>query len=264
MSPKPKCSLILINKEKINFLIRLNLDGPFKFINFEPKESLMNIEEKLFNVIPNSNLKIEIKAIMPDPANLQNWPITLVNEKQGKLTVSFENGEISEYYLTACLKRPRLTISTTGNDSIEGLNLIDFGKVNCESYKKSCIYLKNITEVESDWVINYIKHIPKEEYGYGTTTIAEKEDMNMIDDPDMFMFSITSGKIEGPSTILTNIPLGPGLPQVKNEKNKRFMPLKIEIMFKVIYFIIFYIIFYIAFFILFLFIFYSFFILFLI
>jgi hypothetical protein len=199
----------------------------------------LNKEEKLFNVIPNSNLKIEIKAIMPNPANLENWPITLVNEKQGKLTVTFENGKKSEYYLTACLKRPRLTLSTTGNDSIEGPNLLDFGKVNCESYKKSFIYLKNITEVESDWAINYLKHIPKEEYGYGTTTIAEKEDIEMTDDPDMFMFSITSGRIEGPSTILTNIPLGPGLPQVKNEKNKRFMPLKIEIMFKVNFIFIF-------------------------
>ncbi len=176
---------------------------------------------------------------MPNPANLENWPITLVNEKQGKLTVTFENGKKSEYYLTACLKRPRLTLSTTGNDSIEGPNLLDFGKVNCESYKKSFIYLKNITEVESDWAINYLKHIPKEEYGYGTTTIAEKEDIEMTDDPDMFMFSITSGRIEGPSTILTNIPLGPGLPQVKNEKNKRFMPLKIEIMFKVNFIFIF-------------------------
>jgi hypothetical protein len=228
----------LINKEKINFIIRLHLDGPFKFINFEPEESILSKEGKLFNIIPNSNLKVEIKALMPDPANLEKWPITLVNEKQGKLSVTFENGDISEYYLTAVFKRPRLAISTTGNDAIEGLNLIDFGKVNCESYKKSCIYLKNITDVESDWQINYIKHIhiPKDQYGYGTTTIGEKEDMEMTDNPDMFMFSITSGQIEGPSTILTNIPLGPGLPQVKNEKNKRFLPLKIEIMFKVKYF----------------------------
>lgn len=225
----------MINKEKINLVIRLNLDGPFKIINYEPSEAIVSREGRLFNVIPNSNLKIEIKALVPDPADLEKWPITLVNEKQGKLSVTFENGEISEYYLTAVFKRPRLTMSTTGNDSEEGPNYIDFGKVNCESYKKSCIYLKNITVVESDWQINYIKHVPKEEYGYGTTTTGEKEDMEMTDDPDMFMFSVTSGKIEGPSIMLTNIPLGPCLPQVKNENNKKFLPLKIEIMFKVIY-----------------------------
>lgn len=213
--------------------MRLNLDGPFKFVNFEPDESVINSEGKLFNIIPNSNLKVVIKALVPDPLSLDKWPITLVNEKQGKLSVTYENGEISEYYLTSVFKRPRLTMSTTGNDSVEGPNYIDFGKVNCESFKKSCIFLKNITDVETDWQINYIKHIPKEEYGYGTTTIGEKEDMQMTDDPDMFMFSITNGKIEGPSLALNNIPLGPGLPQVKNENTKKFMPLKIEIMFKV-------------------------------
>ena len=203
-------------------------------MNFEPLEASISKEGKLFNIIPNSNLKVEIKALIPDPMNLDQWSTKLVNEKHGKLSVTFENGEIMEYYLTTVFKRPRLTMSTTGNDSVEGPNFIDFGKVNCESYKKFSIYLKNITEVESDWQINYIKHITKEEYGYGTTTLGEKEDMEMTDDPDMFMFSVTSGKIEGPSIMLTNIPLGPCLPQVKNEQTKRFIPLRIEIMFKVI------------------------------
>ena len=235
INPRPKRSIILINKEKINFVIRLNLDGPFKFINFEPSEACLNNEGLLFNVIPNSNLKIELKAIIPDNKNIKEWPLTLVNEKHGKMSVTFENGEIMEYYLTSVFKRPRISISTTGNDSVEGFDFIDFGKVNCESYKKASLFLKNITEVETDWKINYIKFIPKakEDYGYGTTTLGEKEDLEMCDEPDMFMFNITNGRIEGPSIMLTNLPLGPGLPKVHNENTKKFLPLKIDIMFKV-------------------------------
>ena len=233
LNPKPSRSIILINQEKINFIVKLHIDGPYKITNIEPLEAKIGQDKKYYNVLPKSNLKVGIKAVYPDPKKIIDWPISLVNEKHGKFTVLFENGEKNEYLLTTVLKRPRLSLSTTGNDAIEGHNYIDFSSVNCESFKKSMIYLKNLTEVESDWQINYIKHVHKKSYGYGTTTMDEKEDIRMTDDPDMFLFNITSGVIEGPSIMLTNIPLGPGLPQVENEKNKKYLPVKIEVMFKV-------------------------------
>jgi hypothetical protein len=233
MHPKEKRSVVLINKEKINFIIRLYLEGPYKITNSEPLEASIGSDGKTFNLIPKSNLKLEIKPLIPDSKNLQEWPINLVNEKHGKLTVVFENGDFREYLFTTVFKRPRMALSTTGNDAIEGPNFIDFGSVNCESFKKATIYLKNLTDVLSDWQINYIKFVPKKNYGYGTTTTDEKEDIGMCDDPDMFFFNITKGEIHGPSIMLMNIPLGPGLPQVKNENNKKFLPIKIEVMFKV-------------------------------
>jgi len=225
---------VLINQEKINLNITLQLEGPYKITNTEPVEASTSSDGKSFNIIPKSNLKIEIKSLIPDPKNLENWPITLVNEKQGKLIVIFENGEFREFLLTTVLKRPRISLNTTGNDAIEGPNYIDFGSVNCESHKKASVYLKNSTDVLTDWSINYLKFYPKKYYGYGTTTNDEKEDMEMTDDPDMFLFNITSGEIYGPSIMLTNIPLGPGLPQVQNESNKKYLPIRIDIMFKVI------------------------------
>lgn len=223
----------MINQEKINLIIRLQLEGPYKIINTEPLEASIGYDSKSFNIIPKSNLKIEIKAIIPDQKNFTDWPITLVNEKHGKLTVIFENGESKEYLLTTVFKRPRIALNTTGNDAIEGPNYIDFASVNCESYKKASIYIKNLTDVLTDWQINYVKFKPKKSYGYGTTTTDEKEDIAMTDDPDMFLFNITSGEIHGPSIMLMNIPLGPGLPQVPNENNKKYSPIKIDIMFKV-------------------------------
>lgn len=197
-------------------------------------EASVGLDGKSFNIIPKSNLKIEIKALIPDPKNLETWPIKLVNDQHGKLTVFFENQEFKEYLLTTVLKRPRISLNTTGNDAVEGPNYIDFGSVNCESHKKAFVYLKNLTDVLTDWQINYVKFKPKKHYGYGTTTAGEKEDIEMTDDPDMFLFNVTSGEVHGPSIMLVNIPLGPGLPQVPNESNKKFSPVRIDIMFKVI------------------------------
>ncbi len=134
MSPKPKKSIVLINKEKINFIIKLIVEGPFKITKTEPIES--TIGNSLYNISQKQNLKVEIKAITPDHKNYQEWPVNLVNEKHGKLICVFENGEIQEYYLTTVLKRPRISISITGNDAIESDKIIDFGSVNCESFKK--------------------------------------------------------------------------------------------------------------------------------
>jgi len=224
---------VLINKEKINFLIKLIVEGPFKIVKTEPLES--TVRNSIYNIKSNQNLKVELKSIYPDPKNNGEWPISLVNEKHGKLICIFENGESQEYYLTSVLKRPRLSISITGNDAIESGNFIDFESVNCESFKKSVLFIKNETNVLSDWSINYHKLSVKKVYGHGTITNDEQEDMEMHDDPDVFLFAVTSGVIPGPSLPLINIPLGPYLPKVDNFERDKLLPIKVDIMFKVVF-----------------------------
>jgi hypothetical protein len=235
ISKKQRKSIVLINKEKIRLIVRLHIEGPYKIIKTEPLEC--TIGQNIHSIEPKSNLKVEIKAFLLDPKNLEEWPINLVNEKNGKLICFFENGESQEYHLKSLLKRPRLFLSVTGNDAIESINLVDFGSVNCESFKKSSIFIKNETDVYSDWSINYHKFSIKSLHGYGTTTKNEKEDLEMTDDPDVFLFSLTNGIIPGPSLPLINIPLGPGLPKIENSERDKFMPVKVEIMFKVNFFL---------------------------
>lgn len=196
-------------------------------------EATIGVDE--YNIIPNSNLKLDVKFIAPNVEDENEWPMTLVNEKHGLLKIQFENGDISEYLLTAILRRPRLTLSVTGNEAVEGPNFVYFGYVNCESQRKHSLFLTNETEVETKWSINYIKFTPKKTYGHGTITKEEKEDLEKTDDPDVFHFSITQGLIPGPSHQLTSIPLGPALPQVYNEKSNKLLPVKIEVLFKVSY-----------------------------
>ena len=44
---------------------------------------------------------------------------------------------------------------------MESLDYFDFGYVNCESMKNRPIYLMNDTQVDTNWVINNVKFIPK-------------------------------------------------------------------------------------------------------
>ena len=59
--------------------------------------------------------------------------------------------------------------------------------------------------------------------------------MEIHDDPDVFLFAVTSGVIPGPSLPLINIPLGPYLPKVDNFERDKLLPIKVDIMFKVVY-----------------------------
>ena len=227
--PRPYRPIILINKEKINMIVKLDIEGPFKIIKTDPIEA--SLGNGVYNIIPNSNLKVDIKFIIPNVSDEKEWPMTLTNIKRGKLNVTFENGEKEHYNLIAYLLRPRILISLTGNESVESLDYIDFGYVNCASTKIQPIYLMNDTQVDTNWTINYVKFIQKKSYGVGTITIEEKEDMDMCDDNSVFNFEISSGVIYGPTEILFDLPVGPALPRVETIKTEKYKPLLIKVAF---------------------------------
>ena len=227
--PKPYRPIILINKEKINMIVKLDIEGPFKIIKTDPIEA--SLGNGIYNIIPNSNLKVDIKYLIPNVNDEKEWPMTLTNIRRGKLNVTFENGEKEYYNLIAYLLRPRILISLTGNQSVESLDYIDFGYVNCSSTKVQPIYLMNDTEVDTNWTINYVKFIPKKNYGAGTVTKEEKEDLDMCDDSSVFNFEISSGVIYGPTEILFDLPVGPVLPRVETIKSQKYKPLLIKVAF---------------------------------
>ena len=227
--PRPYRPIILINKEKINMIIKLDIEGPFKIIKTDPIEA--SLGKGIYNIIPNSNLKVDIKYLIPNVNDEKEWPMTLTNIKYGKLIATFENGEQEHYNLTAFLLRPRILMSLTGNQSVESLDYIDFGYVNCASMKIEPIYLMNDTTVDTNWVINYVKFIPKKTYGAGTVTIEEKEDMDMCDDSSVFDFDVSNGVIYGPTEVLFDLPVGPVLPRVETIKSKKYKPLLIKVSF---------------------------------
>lgn len=228
--PKPKRPVILINKEKINMIVKIDIEGPFKIDRAEPIEAIM--DNNYYNIIPNSNLKLDISFKCPSPFNEEEWPMLLVQEKFGKIKVTFENNEQEEFNLRAILMRPRILLSFTGNESVESLDYVNFGYVNCASRKIVNMFLMNETEVDTNWKINYVKFVPKAVYGYGTITKDELEDQNMSDDPSVFDFDLSEGMIYGPSNMLIDLPLGPALPVVEVKKDAKYKPLCIKVMFR--------------------------------
>jgi hypothetical protein len=54
------------------------------------------------------------------------------------------------------------------------------------------IFLSNITEVTANWMLNYVKFPKKQTVSKYTTTVWEQENLEKMDDPDVFEFSLAS------------------------------------------------------------------------
>lgn len=228
---KQKRKIVLMNKEKIEFKVKFVIDGPFKLLKVIPLESV--ISDNIYSILPNSNLQLDVKFVTPNPSNEADWPMLLQNERFGKLTTIFENGTYQEFYLKGVLKRPRISISMSGNEAVIKDKIINFGLVNVESYSENRLFLVSETDVETDWKINYNQYSKKSIYGYGTTTIEEKEDIEMIDDPLVFTFDKVSGFISGPSNLLTGMPKGNAVSKRDDYVLQSYEPLEIKVTFKV-------------------------------
>lgn len=225
-------SIILVNKEKIGFKCRIDIDGPFKIMSTFPIGAC--ISEGIYSILPNTNLKLDVKFIAPKPSDEDNWPLLLNTEKMGKITVIYENKIKEEFYLKGILQRPRLLINLLGNEHlVQDKDIIDFSYVNVESYCIKKLFIMNETNVTTDWSINYVFFKRKTVYGYGTTTVEEKEDIDMTDDPEVFNFNVIEGIIHGPSNALKNIPTGPGVYKRDDYKMHMHDPIEIQIKFKV-------------------------------
>jgi hypothetical protein len=64
-------------------------------------------------------------------------------------------------------------------------------------------------------------------------TMMEKENEKSTDDPDVFSFSVTNGRLKGPSLKLRVTPEGLAIPSIpKNSFEQEFLPQKIHVHFK--------------------------------
>lgn len=62
-------------------------------------------------------------------------------------------------------------------------------------------------------------------------TKQEKEDSTIIDDPEVFQFSISEGLLKGPSIPLKFTPTGPALPTSLNQDPEK-TPLALQVLFR--------------------------------
>ena len=87
--------------------------------------------------------------------------------------------------------RPKLMLLTeysSRNDKAQ--DELDFGTCNVDVKRTITIFLSNITEVTSNWMLNYVKFPKKQTISKYTTTAWEEENLEKLDDPDVFEFSL--------------------------------------------------------------------------
>jgi len=83
-----------------------------------------------------------------------------------------------------------LTEYSSRNDKAQ--DELDFGICNVDVKRTITIFLSNITEVTANWMLNYVKFPKKQTVSKYTTTVWEQENLEKMDDPDVFEFSLAS------------------------------------------------------------------------
>lgn len=63
--------------------------------------------------------------------------------------------------------------------------------MHVDGHRTIRIFLSNVTDVTAKWGLNYVKFPKKSTIGYMTKTAWENENLEKLDDPDAFEFSVT-------------------------------------------------------------------------
>lgn len=110
---------------------------------------------------------------------------------------------------------------------------IEFPICNVDRTRRIKIFLSNITEVSANWSLGYVKFPKKQTISKYTTTQWEEENLEKVDDPDVFEFQLTQGSLKGKSLPLRKMPEGLFTPPVPmDEYEKQYMPQTILVDFK--------------------------------
>jgi len=97
------------------------------------------------------------------------------------------------FTLDGVLLRPKLILLTENPSKNDfACDEMNFGIVNVDRHRNIKVFLSNITEVTAKWQLNYVKFPKKATISKYTTTMWEEENLEKVDDPDVFEFSMDS------------------------------------------------------------------------
>ena len=117
-------------------------------------------------------------------------------EASGSLSALFNNGDSQKLQIDAKLLRPMLILLTDKpQKNVKAQDELQFGTVHVEAHKTIRIFLSNVTDVTAKWKLNYVSFPKKASSGYMTQTLWEKENVDKMDDPDVFQFSMAEVRI---------------------------------------------------------------------
>lgn len=146
------------------------------------------------DIVESSNMGILLNFEGYDPTDYDRWSNTKVAFVEGNLKVIFRNGQTQDIKLEGSLYRPFLFLNSTGfepcHDPSEPPTL-DFGLLHIDDEKILTIWLCNKSPVPAQWKIVYVPFQQKDYFGAATTTKLEKENLEKVDDPEVFNFEVS-------------------------------------------------------------------------
>ncbi|KRX10489.1 hypothetical protein PPERSA_08791 [Pseudocohnilembus persalinus] len=250
---KQSKKICLVNKQASNMIFNLEIYGPFKLVqtctnspakyelaqnsqllsSSKGMQKLKSISQKnnsqnlaiikpvqtQFNLVPNSNLEIEIFFEGPETDDYEHWPMVEKEYKFGALNLFFSNGDEQNIDLEGLLLRPAIKLNTVGHEDFIGAEEQDFGTVHINNKKTISVYLSNNSKVPANWKLNNVKIKSIKNISDLTQTLKEKENHAKTDEADVFEFSIASGVLYGPSVPVRSLPDTSALPNIKTNKD---------------------------------------------
>lgn len=146
------------------------------------------------DIVESSNMGVLLNFEGYDPQDFDNWPNTRIHFVNGSLQVVFRNGETQNIRLEGWLYRPFLFMNSSGfepcHDPMDPPTL-DFGLLHIDDDKTLNIWLCNKSPVPAHWKIVYVPFPQKDYYGASTVTALEKENLDKLDDPEVFSFDVS-------------------------------------------------------------------------
>lgn len=181
------------SQDRIDQLLTKNESLLSKMAN-NPKLAKKFKELENLDIVESSNMGILLNFEGYDPSNYESWPNTKMAFVNGSLRLLFRNGQTQDIRLEGILYRPFLFMNSIGfepcHDPSEPPTL-DFGLLHVDDERIQTIWLCNKSPVPAQWKIVYVPYPVKEYYGAATVTKLEKEDIEKVDDPEVFNFEVS-------------------------------------------------------------------------
>jgi hypothetical protein len=124
--PSNQRNLILTNESKADMVFNLSTTGAFEIVNTRsntgakhplagqqtPSKVVKKRVETMFCLQPLKLVEVTIQLKAPKPSQIEEWPMKILDERNGELIANFSNGDIQKFTLEGQLLRPKLVLLT--------------------------------------------------------------------------------------------------------------------------------------------------------
>ena len=152
-------------------------------------KNLIKRELNHLDLQQKSSVGILVQFLGYDSEDYKNWPNSTMNFCEGMLKIHFKNGMMQDICLEGRLVRPELHLNTRGFEPCGADHTIDFGLVHTSDHLIKTVWLVNKSRVPAEWNVVYVPFKEKTYFGAETVTKLEKENVEKVDNQQVFSFN---------------------------------------------------------------------------